>query len=340
MTNSLPGRKKDHIRIAAEENVLSMVNSGLEDYRLIHCALPEISLLDVDSRIRIFGKDLSFPFLISSMTGGTTKAGTINHHLAKAAQKFKIAMGVGSQRAGIENPDSMFSYQVRKEAPDILLFANLGAVQLNYEYSIEQCKRAVDSIQADALILHLNPLQEALQPEGDIDFSGLLKKIDLICAQLPVPVVVKEVGWGISIEVAQQLKNAGVSAIDVAGAGGTSWSQVEKFRIADPVLKTVAGNFVDWGIPTAESISTIHLAMPNMVLFASGGLKSGIDAVKCIALGASLAGFAGKLIKPAIDSYVSLDMVLTSLVREFQIAMFACGAKSLKELPSKIEKIT
>ena len=226
-------RKADHIKINLEQDVRSSLTTGLEKYHFVHEALPELNLDDVDTNLTIFKKRLKAPILISSMTGGTEQAGTINRRLAEAAQASGIAMGVGSQRAALEDSSQVGTFQVRKYAPDILLFANLGAVQLNYGYGLDECRRAVDMIAADALCLHLNPLQEAVQPGGDIDFKGLARKIEEVCGKLEVPVIAKEVGWGISERTAKLLANCGVSAIDVAGAGGTSWSQVEMHRATD-----------------------------------------------------------------------------------------------------------
>jgi isopentenyl-diphosphate Delta-isomerase len=226
----------------------------------LHQAAPELDLDAVDTGLTLFGKQLQRPLLISSMTGGTEKARAINRVLAEAAQETGMAMGLGSQRAAIEDPSLADTYRVRDVAPDILLFANLGAVQLNYGYGVEQCQQAVDMIEADALILHLNALQEAVQPEGDGNFAGLLRQIETVCRQLPVPVIAKEVGWGFSGQAARQLVEAGVAAIDVAGAGGTSWSQVEMHRAPTARLARVAGAFIDWGIPTAVSIQLVRHA--------------------------------------------------------------------------------
>src|SRR4051812_2046544 len=221
-------RKADHIRICLEEDVSGHgISAGFERYRFVHQALPEINLRDVGTTLELWGRRLKVPLLISSMTGGTPRAEEINRNLATAAQELGLAMGVGSQRAALERPELAPTYQVRKYAPDIPLFANIGAVQLNYSYGLDECRRAVDMIGADALILHLNALQEAVQPEGDTDFGGLALKIEQVCRALDVPVIAKEVGWGISGSTARLLWNAGVAAIDVAGAGGTSWSQVE-----------------------------------------------------------------------------------------------------------------
>jgi len=224
-------RKLDHLRICLDKDPqFTNLTTGLERYHFIHQALPEIDLAEVQLSSTLLGKQLNAPLIISSMTGGTKEAEHINLSLAEAAQHLGVAMGVGSQRAALEDPSLAPTYQVRRAAPDILLLANLGAVQLNYEYDLEDCHRAVDMIEADALILHLNPLQECLQPGGNTNFSALLTKIAEVCHHLPVPVVVKEVGWGISKRVAEMLAQAGVAAIDAAGAGGTSWSAVERHR--------------------------------------------------------------------------------------------------------------
>lgn len=330
-------RKFEHIRINLEEDVQSGITTGLEHYRLVHQALPELNLADIDLSQALFGKRQRVPVLVSSMTGGTESAARINQNLARAAQEVGLAMGVGSQRAALKDPDVAHTFQVRKSAPDILLFANLGAVQFNYGYGAEECRRAVDMIEADALILHLNPLQEALQPEGDHDFSNLAGKIESITKQLSVPVIVKEVGWGISREAARRLIEAGVAAIDVAGAGGTSWSQVEMHRISDPYRAQTAAAFIDWGIPTARSILNVRAESDAMPIIASGGLKNGIDIVKCLALGANLGGMAGPFLKAANDSEEAAIQTMQMVVDQVRIAMFAAGAASLSDLnPSKL----
>jgi isopentenyl-diphosphate delta-isomerase len=328
----ISGRKADHIRINLEEDVRSAITTGLENYRFIHEALPELNLEDVDLSQQLFGKRVRAPLLISSMTGGTAEAGNINRTLAEAAQESGIVMGVGSQRAALANPSAADTFRVRRYAPDILLFANLGAVQLNYGYTIDHCKRAVDMIEADALILHLNALQEAVQPEGDTRFAGLLDKIAGVCRALEVPVIAKEVGWGISERAAAMLAGAGVAAIDVAGAGGTSWSQVEKFRIHDESLARVASAFRGWGIPTAESIGMARRAAPQLPVFASGGLRSGVEIAKCIALGACLGGMAGPFLKAAARSLEDTLLTIHEVLRELRICMFAAGAGSIPAL--------
>lgn len=328
----ITSRKADHIRINVEEDVRSSITTGLEKYRFIHQALPEMNLADVDLSQKVFGKIVRAPILISSMTGGTEEAGRINRILAEAAQEAGIVMGVGSQRAALARPEAAETFRVRRYAPGIVLFANLGAVQLNYGYTIDHCRRAVDMIEADALILHLNALQEAVQPEGDTNFAGLLEKIAEVCSAMSVPVIAKEVGWGISQDTAYRLIEAGVSAIDVAGAGGTSWSQVEKFRIQDENLARVAAAFRDWGIPTAESIEMVRNAGPELLIIASGGLRSGVDIAKCIALGARLGGMAGPFIKAAVRSLEDTVKTIAEVRRELQICMFAAGAANLDQL--------
>ena len=325
-------RKDDHLAINTRQDVRSGILNGLENFHFTHYALPEIDLSEVDCRTTFFQKELSFPLLISSMTGGTTAAHRINRSLAEAAQHFKIAMGVGSQRIGLEHPQQMDTFKVRKIAPDILLFANLGAIQLNYGYSIEHCKAAVDALEADALILHLNPLQEALMEDGNTNFKDLLKQIEHVCHELPVPVVVKEVGWGINSGTARRLIEAGVSAIDVAGAGGTSWSEVEKHRGGDQIMTAAASVFRNWGIPTAQCLREIHTALPNAALIASGGITDGIEIGKCLALGASLVGIAGPLLRAVMQSENALRETIEVLNRQLCLCMFATGSKSLADL--------
>ena len=317
-------RKADHIRINLEEDVRSNLTTGFERYHFTHLALPELNLEDINLESEIFNRRLNAPILISSMTGGTDEA----------AQETKIAMGLGSQRAAIDDPQLQSTFQVRPYAPDILLFANLGAVQLNYGYGLKECQLAVEMIDADALVLHLNPLQEAVQPEGDGNFSGLLAKIEGVCNNLSVPVIVKEVGWGISAKTAHQLAEAGVSAIDVAGAGGTSWSQVEMHRSNDPFQARLAGAFIDWGIPTTQALINVQSAVPGMIIFASGGVRDGIDIAKSIALGASLGGMAGPFLKAANDSLEATIATIQLIQKQIQVAMFAYGAADIANLKS------
>ena len=328
-------RKLDHILINLEEDVqFPRVTTGLERYRFMHQALPELNLNDIDTRLTVFDKQLRSPILISSMTGGTDMARAINRNLALAAQQHGIAMGLGSQRAAIEDGALADSYAIRDIAPDILLFANIGAVQLNYGYGLDQCRRAVDMIGADALILHFNVLQEAVQAEGDIDFSGLLGKVEAVCAKLGAPVIAKEVGWGFSKEAARALAEAGVAAIDVAGAGGTSWSEVEFHRAPSAFHARVARSFADWGIPTADAIQFARSAAPDLPVFASGGLRDGIDIAKCLALGANLAGLASPFLRAASQSVDAVDELIRELNAQLRIAMLSTASADLSSLRS------
>ncbi len=330
--STLSSRKSDHIRINLDEDVRSGLTTGLERYRFIHRALPEIDLDAVDLTLPLFQRKLRAPLLISSMTGGTAEASRINRTLAEAAQATGIAMGLGSQRAAIEHPELAETFRVREVAPDILLFANLGAVQLNYGYGLDQCRRAVDMIEADALILHLNAVQEAVQPEGDTRFAGLADKIAQVCRALSVPVIAKEVGWGFSEADVRLLTEAGVAAIDVAGAGGTSWSQVEMHRATTESQKRLAAAFLDWGIPTADAILNVRRAAPQMTVIASGGLRTGIEIAKCIALGASLGGMAGPFLKAAAQSVELTVQTIEEIQREIRACMFAAGVGDIGQL--------
>jgi isopentenyl-diphosphate delta-isomerase len=308
------------------------LTTGLERLDLEPNAVPEIDLGEVNAGLGFLGRPLQAPILISSMTGGTQAAGRLNRALAEAAQSRRVAMGLGSMRAALEDPGLAPTFQVRRYAPDILLFANLGAVQLNYGYGLEECRRAVELVEADALVLHLNALQEALQPEGDVRFGGLLRKIEDVCRRLEVPVIAKEVGWGISGEAAVRLQRVGVRAIDVAGAGGTSWSQVEMHRHPDGAGARLAGSFLRWGLPTAECLRQVRRRLPRIPLIASGGLRDGLDIAKCIALGADLGGMAGPFLKAAAESAEAVAGLIDLTSAQIRIAMFAAGCRDLASL--------
>jgi isopentenyl-diphosphate delta-isomerase len=267
------------------------------------------------------------------MTGGAEAARAINLHLAEAAEELGIAMGVGSQRAAIESSELANTFQVRRVAPRLLLFANLGAVQLNYGFGVDEARRAVEMIEADALFLHLNPLQEAVQAEGDRHWKGLLRRIEQVARTLPVPVVAKEVGNGIGPVTARRLVDAGVQAIDVAGAGGTSWSEVEAHRQPDALRKRIAHAFASWGTPTALALQEVRAHLPEHIpLFASGGIRSGVDIAKAIALGATLVGSAAPLLDPATDHAAAVRDKFGGFAEELRIAMFCTGSATLEQL--------
>lgn len=325
-------RKKEHLELCLDsERVSGPSSTGLEAYRFIHNALPELDIDEIDLRTTFLGKPLKAPILISSMTGGFDLARKVNRNLAAAAQGLGLAMGVGSQRVAIEEPSASASFEVRDIAPDILLFGNLGAVQLNYGYTVEHCRRAVAMIGADGLILHLNVLQEAVQPEGNRNFKGLGDKIAAVCRELEVPVVVKEVGNGISVDVARRLQRAGVKAIDIAGKGGTSWSAVEAQRAAKQGQRPDTA-FADWGIPTEEALISVRKALPTIQLVASGGIRSGVDIAKAITLGADIAAFGQPLLAAALESSAKVVEQIAGIIHELKVSMLCAGAANLAEL--------
>jgi isopentenyl-diphosphate delta-isomerase len=326
-------RKLEHIRINLQEDVLSKgISNGFGAYRFEHRALPEIDLADVSTQCDVFGRVLGAPLLVSSMTGGVPQALEINQNLARAAQALHLAMGLGSQRVALEKPDAEVYFRVRDLAPDILLFANLGAIQLNNGYGVEECLRAVNMVGADALFLHLNSLQEALQPEGNTNFAGLADRIGAVCREINVPVVIKEVGWGISAGIATLLAALGVAGIDVAGAGGTSWSEVERYRAPSAMRQRIAASFAGWGISTADCLVDVRRAVPQLPVFASGGIRTGVEVAKAIALGATLAGLASPVLRAASESAEAAYDELYAVREELRICMFCTGAATLPDL--------
>ncbi|MDO8688524.1 MAG: type 2 isopentenyl-diphosphate Delta-isomerase [Dehalococcoidia bacterium] len=326
-------RKLDHLRVSLEEDVQAKeIASGFQRYYFDHNALPEIDLAEVDLSMIALGKKLKAPLVVSSMTGGTELAWGINRNLAQAAQALGIGLALGSERAAIEHPSLAHTYRVREVAPDILLLANLGAVQLNNGFGTKECVQAVENMEADALVLHLNPLQECLQGGGNTNFRGLLTKIGDLTHALPVPVIIKEVGWGISYSVARRLVEAGVRGIDTAGAGGTSWSEVEKHLASGEDRRTIAEDFATWGIPTAESILACRKAAPETLIVGSGGIRTGIDAAKAVALGADMVGMGRPLLRPATVSSTAVEGRITRFLEELRIAMFCVGAGNLGQL--------
>ena len=329
-------RKSRHLDICLEEDVASRLDAGFASVRLNHGALPECALEDVETSVEFLGKRLAAPLIISSMTGGTARAREINARLAVAAQEFRVALALGSQRAAIEDPSLLDTYRVRDVAPDVTLFANMGAVQFNYGVTVDDVRRTVDDVRADALYLHFNPLQEALQPSGDTNFRTLLPRIEALCASLHVPVIAKSVGSGISVRTARRLIDAGIEAIDVAGAGGTSWALVEGRRANDPKREAMAESFGAWGYPTVDATVAIRRALPNVPLVASGGLRTGVDIAKALAIGANVAGIGLPFLEPATKSLDAVRDMLEVLIATFRIALFASGCRGPEDLPDAL----
>lgn len=328
-------RKEDHIYIALNRDVeFHNVKAGFERYSFPHEALPQIDRSQVDTSVMLFGRRLSMPLMISPITGGTSEAAEYNRRLAEAAQLYGLAMGVGSQRVAIENPKLADTFSVRDIAPNILLFANLGAVQLNYGYNVDSCVTAIEMIGADALMLHLNPLQECVQPGGNTNFESLANKIADVCDNLDVPVVAKEVGHGISTRTARMLAESGVSGIDVAGAGGTSWAKIESYRSSTESDAALGQSMGEWGIPTVESLLMARSVAPGIPIIASGGVRSGIDIAKAIALGADLAGMALPLLRSASISREALFAEIEFIRNQLETAMFCAGAATIDDLKS------
>ena len=332
MTN-LSSRKDDHIALSLSEDVKGTRSAGFEDYTLEHNALPEMDFSEINISTRFLGRDIKMPLIISAMTGGGKLSDKINRALSELANDFRIGLSVGSQRCAFEDKTLQKSFQmVRICAPKIPILANLGASQLNYGYGIDECSRAVDMIDADALTLHLNPLHEVFQSNGCTNFSGLLAKIEHVCKKVCVPVVIKEVGHGISASVAKQLIEAGVYAIEVAGAGSISWTEIEKHRSNDIVVHAAAKSFRDWGIPTAQCIKSISENVRGARIIASGGVDTGVKIAKAIALGASVCGNASEFLRNTMKSRCACENYVETLKLELKATMLCVGCRNISEL--------
>ena len=318
-------RKDEHISICLQQDVAFRKTNGFEYYDLVHQALPELNLADIDMSTTFLGKRFRLPFFIEALTGGSQKAGRINRNLARAAGQLGIGMGLGSQRAMVEHPEVTETYQVRKLAPDILLLGNIGATQLA-GMKTGTIVAMLETIDADGLAIHLNAAQEICQPEGDTDWRAVLANIERVCAKIPFPVVVKETGCGIDDQTARRLVAAGVAGIDIAGAGGTSFIKVESYRgnPPDPMLG-------EWGIPTAESLKQCR-RLVTLPLIASGGIRNGVECAKAIAMGASLTGFALPLLQAAHRSHQAVSNFLIARAEELKKAMFLTGAADIAAL--------
>lgn len=327
-------RKRDHLRLALGADVgFASLRTGLDDVRVRARALPERDLDDVDLGLGLWGRRLAAPLLISCMTGGVGEAGPVNRALAAAAQAHGVALGLGSGRVLLDDPAAVAGFQVRDLAPDVLLLANLGAVQL-HDRGAGDCARLVEACEADALVLHLNAVQEAVQPGGDTAFAGLLERIGDVAAALDVPVLVKEVGFGMAPDDVRALVDAGVAGIDVAGAGGTNWARVEGLR--DDDAGAVAAAFVDWGWPTATTVSNARAVLDQdgapACLIGSGGLRHGVDALKVLCLGADLAALARGLLAAAASGPDEATRAVGVLVRQLRVAAWAAGAGCVGDL--------
>lgn len=326
MIDSTNSRKTEHIQVIENDAEVDRNKSYFDAIRLRHRALPQIALSQVDPSCRFLGKKLSFPLLISSMTGGDDDTlRNINRNLALAAEATGVAMAVGSQRVMFSHPAARSSFELRQYAPSTLLMANIGAVQLNYGFSTEQAQAAIECLQADALYLHLNPLQEAVQPEGDTDFSNLDQRIAELVVAVDRPVILKEVGAGLAPEDIELGLACGVEYFDLAGCGGTSWSRIEHHRRQSPAERPLGLLFQDWGIPTPQALRLAQPYRNRAQFIASGGLRSGIDMVKSVILGGSLCGMAVPFLKPAMDSPEAVIATIEQIKHEFVTAMFLLG---------------
>jgi isopentenyl-diphosphate delta-isomerase len=325
-------RKARHLDVCLDDDVASTLDAGWADVHLRHEALPEIALDDVDCSAGFLHFRLRAPILISSMTGGTDRALELNRRLAEAAESAGIALALGSGRAMIENPALRPTFDMRAFAPHAPFFANIGAVSLNYGIGTSDVRKLVDDLGCDALFLHLNPLQEALQPAGDTNFRGLVPKIADLCAALEVPVIAKSVGSGIAPSTAARLLDAGVAAIDASAAGGTSWARVEGKRSGDDRREALAETFGGWGTPTAAAVRALRERFPALPLIASGGVRTGVDIAKAIALGADLCGLALPFLEAASSSGEAVEELIATLIQGLRIAMFATGSARLPGL--------
>lgn len=331
-------RKKDGIDIPLQKNVQAKTTSTYLEYvKLVHNALPELDYDDIDTSTKFLDKKFAAPIIIDSMTGGTDEATVINGRLGELAEKYGFGMGLGSQRAGLKSEELAATYSIaRKNAPNAFLIANIGGAQLAKGLTIDEARKIVKMIKANALVVHLNPLQELVQPEGEPRYRGVLGKISDLAKTIDVPVIVKEVGAGISKEVAIKLEMAGVAAINVAGAGGTSWAGVEKLRaeaVKDDLKRHLGEMFWDWGIPTAASLIEARKAV-RIPLIASGGLRNGLEVAKCVALGASIAAMAYPFLRAASQSRENLFAFADTLLAELRSAMFLVGARNISALAS------
>ncbi|MDB5473334.1 MAG: type 2 isopentenyl-diphosphate Delta-isomerase [Devosia sp.] len=329
----LNDRKNEHLDLVLSGRGRTRAGTGFDEIAFEHAALPELDMDEIDLSTMFVGKRINAPLLVSSMTGGPARAATINRNLALACNELGLPLAVGSQRIAIESADMAgLDHELRRLAPGIPLLANFGAAQLNLGFGRAEAERAVDMIGADALIIHLNPLQEAVQTEGNRNWRGLLHKIEALARVLPVPIIAKEVGAGISAPLARRLVDAGVGIIDVAGSGGTSWALVEAERAKTAEQAAIARAFADWGLPTAQAIRQVRLACPSATLIGSGGIRHGIDAAKAIRLGADLVAQAAGVLDAATHSAEAVTSHFSVFIAQLRIACFCTGSAHLAAL--------
>ena len=328
-------RKLRHIRVSLEENVETDIATGFEDIRLIHRALPEIDLDEVSTETTFFGKKLAAPLIISAITGGTEEAAKINEVLAEVAEEKQIGISVGSQRIAIAQPETIPTFSiVREKAPSTFVMGNLGCPQLSLGWGVPEAKKCIEMVEADALALHMNPLQEAVQVDGDTNYHGVYEKIKELGKNIDTPLIMKETGAGIAWEDALKMEKAGASGLEISGVGGTSWSAVE-YHIAKEVgkkqMEYLGGALWNWGIPTA--ISVVETTQKtDLAVISSGGIRTGVEIVKSIALGAQVGGIAKPFLEKAIEGKDALAEHVDNIIREIQVAMFLVGAKNLDDL--------
>ena len=336
LPNQIEERKADHIRICLDEEVQAReVSTGFDDISLVHRALPEIERDKIDLSATVFNHKFAAPIIVGAMTGGTKETMEINATIAEAVEELGLGMGVGSQRAAIEDPGLERTFAITRErAPTSFLIANIGAPQLVRGYGVKEAKRAIEMIDANALAIHLNPLQEAVQPEGETNYRRVLHRIGEIAQALDTPVIVKETGSGIAAEEARKLEAMGVAGIDVAGLGGTSWAAVEYYRAKraqDEFRQRLGETFWDWGIPTAISLVEVTQSV-RLPVIASGGVRSGLDIAKALALGASLSSIALPILRPATKGLVDVKKALQLIIEELRNVMFLVGADSIPKM--------
>ncbi len=326
--------KLDQLETVLRRDVATRYTStGFETIRFAHNALPEVDFAAIDLSCTFLGRKCRAPLLISSMTGGPSRAEAINTTLAEVAQSLGLAFAVGSQRIALETANaSGFSKDLRRRAPDVPILANIGAAQLHDWKGVEYLNRAIDMIEADALIIHLNPLQEVLQDNGDRNWKGVLNRIEEAVTALPCPIVVKEIGCGISAAVAVKLNAVGVNIIDIAGAGGTSWAAVVAESASPQKSRNIAETFRDWGIPTAQAIRDARAALPHISLIASGGMRNGLDAAKALRLGANMVGFAGSILEQTLKGRLGLQVQFEAIIEELRVTAFCTGSQNLDQL--------